>query len=103
MFEVGKKYKAIEGKCVYTCVGTHSTFGWMEQEGQKDYPPITYTWGPHWKEYIEPPSEDWRAVYRSPDGLKLSRAMFDSEKEVRSVWGEDDRFVKAVRVDGGDT
>lgn len=103
MFEVGKKYKSKRSSKIFTCIGVYSKDGWLLNINNS---PSTYSWDQfHWEEYIEPPPEDWRALFYDKEfnQADLSNASYQSQKEVLKAWGTSSDFVKAVRVDGGDT
>lgn len=56
----------------------------------------------HYKEYVEPPPEEWRALYWLEHGKpEVSAAFYDSEKDTIDCESKKEGFMYAIRTDKG--
>jgi len=99
-FEVGKKYINTNlPNRIYECISVFGKNGWLIIKNS----PSTHEFDNNrWKEYIPPPPEEWRIVYKTENGELIIGIMpFKSDEEARTseFWRDSTSSFKTIRVD----
>lgn len=104
-FEVGKKYSMDTSQEVFEVLGISHTYLWYKniRTGIHVTEPLISTFVKSLREYIPPPPEEWRIVYKDRYGdVTVGKVPFKSESEaLASRWYTDHKSsaLKAIRVD----
>lgn len=101
-FEVGKKYTYGNGSVIYTCLGIGKIWVFLQcndcSETSESLTPIDSF--VRYKEYIPPPPEEWRIVYKDDRGtVKIGVHPFTSDSEARESPFWKSQGFKTIRVD----
>lgn len=102
-FEVGKKYRRINGVTIYEIIHLGETRVFYHTDHNQEGC-ISKSLFHKFVEYIPPPPEEWRIVYKNSFGdITVGKIPFKSESEAKasSFWTDhsDQDAFKTIRVD----
>lgn len=103
-FEVGKKYSTSTSQEVFEVLGISGTYLWYKniRTGIHVTGLLTSTFVKCLREYIPPPPEEWRIVYKDRFGnVTVGKTPFKSESEAKAsrYWTDHSSSFKTIRVD----